>query len=179
MTFKEMSNPHLKTRPKFYEDHAKLIQQTLLEPKTIALYLNENMLQFYGDIEDVAECSDIYSQLDGSYSRLEYQYGNQQYLYEIENLNSLVSSMAITECNWHGADKKDKKAQMVQMEVPQFYELMRNLRVTKATIKDQVKEKQIFENKLFSEDLLIRSSRENQRNVLPFMSFMAPFIHYN
>ena len=61
MTFKEMSNPHLKTRPKFYEDHAKLIQQTLLEPKTIALYLNENMLQFYGDIEDVAECSDIYS----------------------------------------------------------------------------------------------------------------------
>jgi len=29
---------------------------------------------------------------------------------------------------------------------------------------------------LFSEDMLIRSMRENQKNVIPFISLMKPFI---
>jgi len=30
------------------------------------------MLTFYGDVEDVANCFDVYSELDGFYSKIEY-----------------------------------------------------------------------------------------------------------
>lgn len=83
MTYKELTNPRLKSRPKFYENHKNIINATLLEPNTMSMYLHENMLQFYQDIDDVANCMDTYSCLDGHYASLEYQYGNQQYLTEI------------------------------------------------------------------------------------------------
>ena len=67
------------------------------------------MLNFYESVADIAETWDIYSALDGEISKLEYQYGNQQYLGEIEQLNSIIESMAITEFNLHGADHKDTK----------------------------------------------------------------------
>ena len=76
MTYKELTNPRLKAKPKFYENHKNLLQQTLLEPNTMSLYLHENMLQFYQDIGDVADCMETYSTLDGHYASLEYQYGN-------------------------------------------------------------------------------------------------------
>lgn len=32
MTSKELMDPRLKTRPRFYENHSKLLQQSMLEP---------------------------------------------------------------------------------------------------------------------------------------------------
>lgn len=47
------------------------------------------------------------------------------------------------------------------------------------TLQDYSKERQIFENRLFSEDVLIRSTKENVRNVLPYIEQMHPFVkHY-
>ena len=82
------------------------------------MYLHENMLQFYQDIGDVANCMETYSTLDGHYASLEYQYGNQQYLNEIQELNALIESMSITECNLHGGNENPDprfKKHMVQM----------------------------------------------------------------
>jgi len=44
MTYKELTNPRLKSKPKFYENHKKLLDQSHLEPKTMSMYLHENML---------------------------------------------------------------------------------------------------------------------------------------
>jgi hypothetical protein len=74
MSYKEMC--HCKKWPRFYENHAKLLQQSLLEPTSISLYLHENMLNFFDDVEDIANCWDVYSSLDGAKAKLEYQYGN-------------------------------------------------------------------------------------------------------
>lgn len=38
----------------------------------MSLYLHENMLQFYQDIDDVADCMETYSVLDGHMSNLDY-----------------------------------------------------------------------------------------------------------
>lgn len=123
MTYKELMNPHLKKKPRFYDNHSKLLRQSMLEPQAISLYLHENMLNFFDNVEDIANCWETYSDLDGQRSKLEYQFGNQQYLQEIDGLNSLIESMAITEFNLHGADFKDshrssKKPQMLQMQAP-------------------------------------------------------------
>jgi hypothetical protein len=48
----------------------------MLEPQTISLYLHENMLNFFDDIEDIAKCWDVYSTLDGAKAKLEYEYSN-------------------------------------------------------------------------------------------------------
>jgi hypothetical protein len=39
-----------------------------------ALYLHENMLSFYNDIDDVAECLDVYSFNDNTMSSLTYSF---------------------------------------------------------------------------------------------------------
>ena len=53
---------------------------------------------------------------------------------------------------------------------------MRNRRQNKALIREQSKDKQIFDNQLYSEDLLIRSTKEGLRHVLPFLEKMQPLI---
>ena len=137
------------------------------------------MLSHFQDVNDVADCFEVYSCLDGHLSTIEYQYGHMLYLDQIHELNSLVESMAITEYNMHGGDEnKDPKynKRMIQMQVPQWFTHLKERKTTRATIREQTKDKQIFENVLFSEDMLIRSMRENQKNVIPYISLMKPFI---
>lgn len=146
MTFKELTNPRLHSKPRFYENHNKLLQQSLLEPQAISLYLHENMLQHFDDVEDIANTFEIYSELDGAKARVEYHYSNQQYMSETETLNSLVESMAITEFNMHGGDYKEsnkssKQATMMKMAPPQFYEFIRTKRQTMAMIREQSKDR--------------------------------------
>ena len=76
MTFKEQTSSSLKSRPRFYCSHSEILRQTLLEDSVLSLYLHENMLSFYGDVQDCANLFDIYSSLDGELARVEYQYGN-------------------------------------------------------------------------------------------------------
>jgi hypothetical protein len=52
----------------------------------------------------MANCMDIYSELDGYQATVEYQYGNQLYINEVSTLNALIECMAVTECNMHGGD---------------------------------------------------------------------------
>ena len=49
--------------------------------------------------------------------------------------------------------------------------------MNKSCIREQTKDKQIFENNLYSDDVLIRSTVENQRHVLPFISMIPQFVH--
>lgn len=58
------------------------------------------------------------------------------------------------------------------MEKPQFYEHIKSMRENKNLLKQVSKDNQIFKNQFISEDLLIRSHKEIQRNVLPFMKQM-------
>ena len=95
----------------------------MLEPQAISLYLHENMLQHFDDVDDIANCFEVYSELDGAISNLDYQYAHQLYVQELEALNALVESMAITEFNMHGGDfkesnKSSKQAVMMKMAPP-------------------------------------------------------------
>jgi hypothetical protein len=72
MTYKEQTSSSLKSRPKFYEKHSEVLNKTLLESNVMSLYLHENMLNFYGDVEDIANTFEVYSHLDSSLSKIEY-----------------------------------------------------------------------------------------------------------
>lgn len=64
------------------------------------------MLGFFGDMDDIANAMDVYSELDGTYSKIEWQYGYSMQLDDAKNLNALVETMAITEYNRYGYDYK-------------------------------------------------------------------------
>ena len=63
-------------KPKFYENHAEILANTLLEDHVLSLYLHENMLNHYQEIEDVSDCLNIYSELDGNFSKVENEYAH-------------------------------------------------------------------------------------------------------
>jgi hypothetical protein len=179
MSSKQMRK--FKTKPPFYENHGKLLNQSLFEPQTISLYLHENMLTFFDSVEDIANCWDVYSELDAAKAKLDYEYSHQQYVSEIDELNALIESMAITEHNIHGADyidsdKPSKKPKMLQMAKPQFYDCIRNSRINKGLIRELSKDKQIYQNSLYSEDMLIRSTKENRCHYLPYIEKMNDFV---
>ena len=69
MTSEEMLE--CRRKPKFYENHAEILSNTLLEDHVLSLYLHENMLNHYQDIFDVADCFDVYSHLDGELAKVE------------------------------------------------------------------------------------------------------------
>ena len=71
MDYKELKS--YKSKPKFYENHEQIIKSTLMEPNQMSLYLNENMLSHYNDIEDVANVLDVYSSVEGPKDRLDYE----------------------------------------------------------------------------------------------------------
>ena len=58
---------------------------------------------------------------------------------------------------------------MLQMQAPYYFEHKRKLRTNKLTLQDQLKESQLASHQLLSEDLLIRSQREAQTNIVPFI----------
>ena len=62
---------------------------------------------------------------------------------------------------------------MLQMQAPYYFEHKRKLRTNKLTLQDQLKESQLASHQLLSEDLLIRSQREAQTNIVPFILQMG------
>lgn len=80
MTYKEQTSSSLKSRPKFYCKHSEILNKTLLEANVMSLYLYENMINFYGNINDMANTLEVYSHLDSGLSQIEYQFGHSQYL---------------------------------------------------------------------------------------------------
>lgn len=77
----------------------------------------------------------------------------------MEDLNAVIDSMAITEFNIHGGDLSEKK-QTYQIQVPQYYAHVRELKQNKLKLRETAKDMQIMKNILISEDLLIRSNKE-------------------
>ena len=59
------------------------------------------------------------------------------------------------------------------MQAPYYFEHKRKLRTNKLTLQDQLKESQLASHQLMSEDLLIRSQREAQTNIVPFILQMG------
>ena len=70
--------------------------------------------------------------------------------------------MAITEYNFNGYEPHKKKNTLLKMQVPQHFDCIRNINHNKSTIRDQVLE-------TYSEDLLIRSTKTSQREVIPYL----------
>lgn len=66
------------------------------------MYLNENMHYFYSDIDDLANSLEVFSYTNSIDAELTYSYGNQQFLYEMDELNTLINCMSVTEYNLHG-----------------------------------------------------------------------------
>jgi hypothetical protein len=67
-----MANPF--TRPKLYFNHSDILDSTLVEKPNFCLYLHENMLNFYADIDDVANCLETFSFNDKVTNEKSYQF---------------------------------------------------------------------------------------------------------
>ena len=61
-------------KPELYFKHKDIINQIQIDKPSFSLYLHENMLDFFTDINDIADCLDIYSNSDSCESRVTYSY---------------------------------------------------------------------------------------------------------
>lgn len=86
--------------------------------------------------------------------------------------------MAITEYNLHGGDQKptaNKSHSIMKMQKPYYFDHARELRQNRMLLREAAKDNQIFTNHFVSEDLLIRSHKEIQKNILPYMKEMGGY----
>ena len=70
---RKMTNEELTknvNKPKFYEKHKNIMDQTLLEPHILTFYLHENMLNHFTNISDISNCLEVYSEMDFGLSSL-------------------------------------------------------------------------------------------------------------
>ena len=155
-----------KRKPPFYENHKKIIDSTLMEPTQMALYLHENMLSHYNDIEDVADCLDVYSTVEGPKDCLDYEQIGWSAFHDLAYTTSLLESMAITEFNEHSSTK-DRK--MLTVTVPQIYECKRNSKLAREMIRDGLKTGQIYQGKPWSPDIMIQSTTQTVRDAYSYL----------
>ena len=66
-----MSKPN---KPELYFKHKDILNQTQLDKGSFSLYLHENMLDFFTDIEEIANCLEIYSLTDACEAQISYSY---------------------------------------------------------------------------------------------------------
>ncbi|CDW87611.1 cell cycle checkpoint protein rad17-like [Stylonychia lemnae] len=159
-----------KNKPKLYFSHKDILNQIQLEPNSFCLYLHQNMLEFFNSVEDIANALDIFSLTDNLETRVPFNYDTHAQIKEFEEQNAILKSMSITECNLHVGGPKN--SHLYQMQKPQFYDFTKNLRENRYQIRSMSKDQQILNNKLVSEDLLLRSQKEIVRNILPYMKQM-------
>ena len=68
-----MKDPY--KRAKLYFKHQDILNSVQIEKPTFSLYLHENMLSFFTDIDDIANCLDTFSYTDGISSQIQFSYG--------------------------------------------------------------------------------------------------------
>ncbi len=61
-------------KPELYFRHKDIINQIQLDKPSFSLYLHENMLDFFTDIGDIADCLEIYSNSDFCERMITYSY---------------------------------------------------------------------------------------------------------
>ena len=161
------------TRPKLYFNPQEVVDQSLMEPTMFSLYLHQNMPQFYADIGDLADCLENYSHQDDVISSTEYSYSNMQEIYDAQRLSGLICASSVSETNIHCADANRQVGGSISaftsMQKPYYFEHKTQLKVNKLSLRDTLKESQLVKGELFSEDLLIRSMRDSQLNIVPYL----------
>ena len=144
-----------------------------------SLYLHQNMPTFYAEIDEMAQCLENYSQQDEVLSQLEYSYSSQQEIFDLKRLNGVICGLSITETNLHCLDANRQKGSnqnaFSSMQKPYFFEHLQKLRTNRLSFRDVLKENQLVAGEIFSEDLLIRSQREAQASIVPFL-FQMPLL---
>ena len=91
-------------RPKMYFQPKEVLDKSLMEPSMFSLYLHQNMPQFYGDIDDLAECLDNFSHQDDVGASTTWQHANMQEIFEMQQLSGLICSQSVSETNLHCAE---------------------------------------------------------------------------
>jgi hypothetical protein len=127
------------------------------------------MTSFFAEIDELADCLETFSHQDGVGAKIDYSFAMQQEIYEFERLSSLVCAKAVTETNLHCKEAVKQKNAMFQMQQPYYFEHLRTYKANKQHLQDAVKEKQLYDQVMFSEDLLIRSQRDSMSNIIPFL----------
>ena len=152
----------------------------MMEPSLFSLYLHQNMPTFFADIDEMADCLESFSQQDGVISSLEYSYSSQQEIYELKRLSSVLCGLSMTETNLHCLDANKGKGTnqnaFTCMQKPYFFEHLQKLKSYRFSFRDVLKENQLVKGEIFSEDLLIRSQREAQASIVPFL-FQMPLVN--
>lgn len=66
----------MKKNPKYYYKHIDILEQAPCEKSSVSLYLHQNMLNFFNDIGEVADCLEVYSDCDNAQSQLTYSFNH-------------------------------------------------------------------------------------------------------
>ena len=62
------------SKPQLYFKHKDILNQIQIDKPSFCLYLHENMLDFFTDVDELADCLDAYSLTDSCESRVTYSY---------------------------------------------------------------------------------------------------------
>lgn len=165
MNFEELSR---KPKPKSYINHQDILNKVQTENTNFTLFLQENMYDFFDDIEDIAKVLEVYWANDAVIGSCTYSYANQKHLYEIWESACLSEALAITEYNLHGGNVKNK---LKKMSKPICFELKHQRLIVQNQIKDSVKFSQLSFDNLSSPDLLLMSNRRIVTDYLPYLSY--------
>lgn len=80
--------------------------------------------------------------------------------------------MAVTECNMHVTAPQSRH--MHNMAKPQYYDYLRKVKENKRQLREYAKDNQLASGHFISEDLLIRSNKEINKNIMPFLKHILP-----
>jgi len=61
-------------KPDLYFRHKDILNQIQIDKPSFTLYLHENMLDFFTDINEIADCLEVYSLTDSCESSVSYSY---------------------------------------------------------------------------------------------------------
>lgn len=81
----------------------------MLEPSLFTLYLHQNMPQFYGAVDDMADELELMSQQDEVINQVSYSYSNMQEISQMQELSGLICALGITETNLHCKDARQDR----------------------------------------------------------------------
>jgi hypothetical protein len=127
MTTEELKK---KPQPKLYFKHEDILNQVQTEDTTFSLFLHENLIDFAGDIEDVAKILEVYSHNDAITSSARFSYAEQAQLADLSHLSSLTEWMATTTFNLHPSPS----SHLHKMRKPQLFTLTSSLPRTNSTL---------------------------------------------
>lgn len=168
----------IKPKPKCYVRHLDVLQQVRTDNTTFSLFLYENVPSFYKDIEDMAKVLEVYSCNDAMMNRSSYNFANQKYIDEIQEVACQTECLAVTEFNIHGYEENNGTARAgrpLPMAKPEWFDFRRKLNETKSLIFDTLKFDQSKEKTIFSEDIMIGSYKKAVTDYLPFFKQMGLF----